>query len=461
MDSFFFIYNTIVVSDYSDCESDREIACPIKRRRQDNFLPLPFEEDCQSLSRSSSLLQFETLEKQCQEGGSSGSPSIYSQFSLDSLERREQIISQEDQEEEEDESNLNSDSSDSVDSETTLAPSKSYSNLRTWHSSDNIPHQTNNTKREKISVENLSEDSGYSDHMCNKLRFEKKPKSASSFGAYDYCEAFQKFGGNLGVSCQNLSLVDDQSEFLIDWMHGVNIEKQPPTSEYRAKYKSTWASEPNLVLHHSRTNLQETISRSEFFGQNVSVFSVPKNLNLIGKCVNINNNNHNVSSIAAKNWDLADFANTYSIDMTAFKREGSYAEAMRHRVDLSDDEQSLCYKKKMPKTTIVEFDKKVLHAISESIHSINSVSVADAYLNDIYNAPPPISGQNKRNVASTPNLVMNTQEQERFVLLYIANFIYCAFHRLKPPHSGYSWQGPLKNLSGIYICKKKIDINVS
>lgn len=415
------IFDLIVLDD-SDCESDREIACPIKRRRQDNFLPLPFEEDCQSLSRSSSLLQFETLEKQCQEGGgSSGSPSIYSQFSFDSLERRVQVIDQEDQEDEE-ENNLNSDSSDSVDSETTLAPSKSYSNLRTWHSSDNIPHQANNTKREKISVENLSEDSGYSDHMCNKLRFEKKPKSPSSFGAYDYCEAFQKFGGNLGVSCQNLSLVDDQSEFLIDWMHGVNIEKQQqqqqsPTSEYRAKYKSTWASEPNLVLHHSRTNLQETTSRSEFFGQNVSVCSVPKNLDLIGKSVNINNN-HNVSSIAAKNWDLADFANTHSIDMTAFKREGSYAEAMRHRVDLSDDEQSLCYKKKLPKTTIVEFDKKVLHAISESIHSINSVSVADAYLNDIYNAPPPISGQNKRNVASTPNLVMNTQEQERFVPHY-------------------------------------------
>ncbi|ENN75284.1 hypothetical protein YQE_08061, partial [Dendroctonus ponderosae] len=68
-----------------ECESDREIACPPKRRKQENFLSLSEAEDDEelSLSRSSSLLQFETLEKECQENQS---PRIFSQFSFDPLD---------------------------------------------------------------------------------------------------------------------------------------------------------------------------------------------------------------------------------------------------------------------------------------------------------------------------------------------------------------------------------------
>lgn len=56
------------------CESDsegEEAACPAKRRREDpppvNLLLTPGDGDSlHSLSRSSSLLQFESLEKHCQ-----------------------------------------------------------------------------------------------------------------------------------------------------------------------------------------------------------------------------------------------------------------------------------------------------------------------------------------------------------------------------------------------------------
>lgn len=221
----------------------------------------------------------------------------------------------------------------------------------------------------------------------------KKTTTSRSFPAYDYCEGFKnKIGGKFGASCQNLNVV------VSEW---VNLEK---AEECRAKYTSTSSSEPNLVLQGEHSSV---INRDE------SVCSVPKDLDLVG----IEDAKEKVS-IAAKNWDLADFTKKNN-EMAAFKREGSYAEAMRNRVDLSDDETGLCYKKKIPKTTIVEFDKKVLDAISESIHSINSISIADAHLSNIYNTPPPIQSSNKRNVVSTPNLVMNAQEQERFIEMMI------------------------------------------
>nr|XP_015839686.1 PREDICTED: uncharacterized protein LOC661447 isoform X2 [Tribolium castaneum] len=324
----------------TDCESERELACPIKRRRQE--VVLPSEEDYQSLSRSSSLLQFETLEKQCQETSSS-SPSI---FSVDSYSKDK------------------TPGSESGDSDTTLV-SKSCS-------LDNL----SKSPSKKISAENLSEDSGYGDHML---------KKRSRFSAYDsYCD-FGKIGGKFGASCQNLNLV------VGEW---VNLEKE----ECEIKFRTTSTSEPNLLV-------QDEQSRCDYG----AVLSVPKDLDLVGL-----DDAAKKTSIAAKNWDLADFAKKIN-EMAAFKREGSYSEAMRNRVDLSDDETSLCYKKKFPKTTIGEFDKKVLQAISESVHSINSISIADAHLSDIYNTPPPIQQSSKRNVVSTPNLVMNVQEQERFI----------------------------------------------
>ncbi|KAJ8985602.1 hypothetical protein NQ317_015095 [Molorchus minor] len=179
-----------------ECDSDRELACPAKRRKQDFFLSLPNnEEDLNSLSRSSSLLQFETFEKQCQETCSS-SPSLYSQFSFDSLEvnNRKTAVSPDSlnspkSESTEDESEFyktlkidvprikdkSSDSllynatrysgSDSSDSDVTLENSRSLDNLKTWRSFDSLPIINNRGIKEKASAENLSEDSGYSDHL--------------------------------------------------------------------------------------------------------------------------------------------------------------------------------------------------------------------------------------------------------------------------------------------------------
>lgn len=184
------------VADDLECDSDRELACPAKRRKQDLYLTLPnAEDDLNSLSRSSSLLQFETLEKQCQETCSS-SPSLYSQFSFDSLEvtNRKSNVSPDSlnspkSETTEDESDFykslkidiprmkekSNDSllynatrysgSDSSDSDVTLEASRSYDNLKTWRSFDSLPISNNRGVKEKVSVENLSEDSGYSDHL--------------------------------------------------------------------------------------------------------------------------------------------------------------------------------------------------------------------------------------------------------------------------------------------------------
>lgn len=86
---------TNFLAEEAECESDREIACPPKRRKQESFLSIPGSEDDEtSLSRSSSLLQFETLEKQCQ----AESPSVFSHFSFESLDiarARREFITQE------------------------------------------------------------------------------------------------------------------------------------------------------------------------------------------------------------------------------------------------------------------------------------------------------------------------------------------------------------------------------
>lgn len=184
-------------ADEVECESDRELACPAKRRKQDFFLALPNDEnDLNSLSRSSSLLQFETLEKQCQETCSS-SPSIYSQFSFDSLEaaNRKSNVSPDslnspksDSTEEDNDfykslkidipirkKQKSNDSllynatrysgSESSDSDVTLEASRSFDNLKTWRSFDSLPVISQKNAKDKVSVENLSEDSGYGDNL--------------------------------------------------------------------------------------------------------------------------------------------------------------------------------------------------------------------------------------------------------------------------------------------------------
>lgn len=330
-----------------DCDSDRELACPAKRRRQENQIVISDDESCQSLSRSSSLLQFESLEKQCQDISSS-SPSIFSNMSFDSLENhRKSDVSPDSLERTQSDGEQDyyktlqidiprkkqcrsgdsllysrgvrthdSDSSESADSEDTLEASrydscKSVDNLKTWRSCDSLhvngsPSQK--SVKEKMSAENLSEDSGYSDHLCNYIknksssipnihqacsateklvnkekgatRMENKTRAKTESGyvgftAYDG-DMFQKTSWSFGVSFQDLSIVEDlivteyRSPLIDRFMRNgavkrrilaananretfsfrqadtVNIEK---TSECirSSKYNSASTSEPNLL----------------------------------------------------------------------------------------------------------------------------------------------------------------------------------------------------------------------
>ncbi|KAG5896475.1 hypothetical protein JTB14_005856 [Gonioctena quinquepunctata] len=468
-----------------ECDSDREIACPAKRRKQDIFLALPIpDEELNSLSRSSSLLQFETLEKQCQDTCSS-SPSIYSQFSYDSLEantRKTNLspdsLNSPKSDSTEDESDFyksltidvprkkqrSRDSllynaarfsgSESSDSDATLEASRSFDNLKTWRSYDSLPVNSKSV-REKVSAENLSEDSGYSDHLtkscsANNLKERGDVRSMKSspdkrntyvgFSAYDGDVLQENFNGNFGVSYQDLSLFKDdhlanlKTSSLID--HFIKNKKQarfhPAAAaaaddistkilkldthqecDRKSNYKSSSCSEPNLLRAAS-----EKIA--------VHVYSVPKDLNLIGEFSGASD------SVAAKDWNLADLQlETLEDDemsgkrdeMTHYKREGSYAEAMANRVDLSDDEHSLynVHKPRLPKTPIVEFDKRVLKAISEqSLQSLQSVLSSsqnlyksERYLEDAAFTSTPISAAAKRNVASTPNLAAANQATEQ------------------------------------------------
>lgn len=212
----------LFVADDIDSYSESEMACPAKRRRQDpNLLSIPCgysDSDSisnHSLSRSSSLLQFETLEKHCQDGYSS-SPSILSLYSQDSLEhqRRTHDLSpdsldrdrgngQSDTESDSDyytargssvpivvnrTYQLNSDSDSKSDSEGSqtqnsdetlqvASRSNSYksvqnlSSLKSCRSFDSLHVVKSMTKKDtKMSAENLSEDSGYSDHLCNYMK---------------------------------------------------------------------------------------------------------------------------------------------------------------------------------------------------------------------------------------------------------------------------------------------------
>ncbi|CAH0559671.1 unnamed protein product [Brassicogethes aeneus] len=424
-----------------------ELACPAKRRKQDTITLLSvvsFDGE-ESLSRSSSLLQFETLEQQCLEPATS-TPSI---FSFDPFESRKSNVSPDsldtDWEKENDyykslnidvprrkdknssrDSLLYNNSEGSDTSEGTLEPSRSFDNLKTWKSFDSLPIGNTNKAliKEKLSTENLSEDSGYSDHLINnksssggnlakQLESAMKPidssvnshfrkkRSCDGFGAYDG-EVFHHISGNFGVSYQDLSAFEKYepcdeyrspliTRFIKNKMHRRQTVLATPKTlnidQDRAKFRPASASEPNL---------NQAVSENL-----VDCASVPRDLNLVGESSG--------GSVAAKNWDLTDLSvgdETVLVkcddDMAKVKREGSYDMAMTNRVDLTDDEDSFCYTRKLPKTAIVEFDKKVLKAISEqSIQSImaSSGNLTETYLNEIYDV-----------AKSTPNLVMNENE---------------------------------------------------
>ncbi|XP_057659058.1 uncharacterized protein LOC130895646 isoform X1 [Diorhabda carinulata] len=475
--------------DDAECDSDREIACPSKRRKQDIFLTLPNcnpEEDLNSLSRSSSLLQFETLEKQCQENYPS-SPSLYSQFSYDSLESsmRKSDLSPD---------SLNSPKSDFAEDETdyyktlkidvparakrsndswlynanrssgsdtsesdVIDISRSFDNLKPWRSFESLPVGQKSV-REKASAENLSEDSGYSDHLTKssstnnfKAKDEIRTKTMKSypekrssyvgFSAYDGDVLQENFNGNFGVSYQDLSILRDpnlenlKTSPLIDHFMKNKKQRSPIVSEISALSSKILKLDSNRecvsnfkTSSSSEPNIRKAVDGRQY-ATNLSVSSVPKDLNFIGdftKSVCRSTSD----SVASKNWNLADLHlencnetglteeetmsfkressyNEAITNTTNYKREGSYAEAMANRVDLSDDEHSLYNKNKpkLPKNPIVEFDKKVLKAISEQslINSNQNLHEAEV---QIINSTP------KRTVVSTPNLAEQIQEEE-------------------------------------------------
>lgn len=391
-------------------ESDREIECPSKRRRQDtNFLCISDEESNYSISRSSSLLQFETLEKQCQDLSSS-SPSILSSFSYDSLEHRKNLDSLDNDYYRtlkiekaanmrdtflfEKQSNLhdallyrNVNSSDSEDtlntsgsslkqfysfddlqkidkSDNTLlfneaALKKSFCSLddlsteksnrekkkdcpecvskdelQSWRSFETLNASTNHATqktKDKISAENLSEDSGYSDHFCVKnskkddFRMVSKEKPGgvpSDFDAYD-CDVHYGFNNNnFGVSYHDLRVIDRQFVSRVknvafrrttDAARSINTEEEFSSINNDGALSS---SEPNLLRTspddrstNGRRRYVKNGETSQYLeNENGASSSVPKDLNLLCATTEAWNFNcaRDVHSIAAKNLDLAD-----------------------------------------------------------------------------------------------------------------------------------------------------------
>lgn len=229
----------------------------------------------------------------------------------------------------------------------------------------------------------------------------------------------------------------------------VNIDESSAESARASKYTASSSSEPNLPRAASEVDRDSVSSiaknqtgdhpKQSFFEESACASSVPKDLNLVGE-VNCSDHTWSVKfpaetniSIAAKNWDIGDLPKTGDdepmimskkvrkaryeppkqtdssssegqFEMPSFKREGSYLEAMSNRVDLSDDEHSLCYKEKnTSRSAIMEFDKQILKAISET--SIQSFTNSREQLDMLFSSTPIMAAQ-QRNVISTPNLLI-------------------------------------------------------
>lgn len=331
------------------------------------------------------------------------------------------------------------------DSDQTLE-AKSTSSLRISRSFDNLLHSSTfpRSSKDKVSVENLSEDSGYSEHLCNiksnsnpnlKNNCFKQAKSLFQSSQFVACDldfgCIQNFAAySFGSSCQDLSVLDvDFSNR--KWSNNCEYSGRPSdlemgttecaatTTTSTSKFSGVSVSEPNLpmleaVVGDSTTGRAALSSQSvDQFGGIGTVCSVPSDLNLVGDS---GPSSQTLNSIAEKNYDIGDlsirnnmaaenrvtaFARFKKPASAPFRREGSYAEAMTNQVDMNDDEnRSHRYKK----STIVAFDQKVLKAISET--SLRSLSNSGEKL-DLFKTSTPISqpliGQN-RNVISTPNL---------------------------------------------------------
>ncbi|KAF5278652.1 hypothetical protein FQA39_LY00694 [Lamprigera yunnana] len=503
--------------DDGDLESERDILWPIKRRRQDvNLLGVSDDESNQSLSRSSSLLQFESLERQCQDISSS-SPSILSSFSFDSLEiRRKNDVSPDSLEYEEESdyykslkidiarpkynsylhnktSSSGSDSSGSPNERSLEEYCRSSGSLKASRSLENLQRNSG----DKMSIENLSEDSGYSDHLCNFAKYKSSSipnlrsptdkqsdydfesvNSPSMFSTYNSEYQFQNISLKFGSSYQDLSVLGNyDGDSLIDrfmsnekrqsgkWDFdvlerfdaAVKIEKRMECDVKASKYNTASASEPNLLQHRSENisvEVEQTIEDAKehlnFFKNSVCVYSVPKDLNLTGGFEDTKGQwglefYSGNSSVAVKNWDIADIileedsldniqctmdsdnkknsefifkrkqesssiSTGSDIEVSPFVREGSYLEAMSNRVDISDDEYNPCYMENIRKSTIVEFDRDIFKTVSET--SIPSFHNSNDKIDFFVSTPLSANG---RNVISTPNLSIIKNKNDNVV----------------------------------------------
>ncbi|XP_022919273.1 serine-rich adhesin for platelets [Onthophagus taurus] len=398
-----------------ESSSERELACPSKRRRQDLSSTLSDDDSIhESLSRSSSLIQFESLEKQCQDISSS-SPSIFNNFfeSERQIRKSNPELTKNEHNQEQPESDYfktilkidgnknkasrdslfyngsvedSNSGSDSTESEETFSKS-----MKTWRSFDGL--------KNKISFENLSEDSGYSDHIFqnnNKNKSNSNPninKNIKKFKAYDF-EMFQnRFSGNFGVSYQDLTILDKYEKVNKHSIRvGDHFKTQPAAAALNLEQEfirpqSKYTSEPNLFTLSIPTSSSALTS------------SVPKDLNLTEKQFW-----ENQQSIATKNFDLINLNIKKTMETKKkfkkkdknndlhYKREGSYLEAMKNTIDFSDNEENQQQNYKY----IKEFDKKILKAISEQ--SFNEIILISSLTNE---------NNQKRNVKSTPNLTVD------------------------------------------------------
>lgn len=246
---------------------------------------------------------------------------------------------------------------------------------------------------------------------------------------------FQNISGNFGISYQDLTIFKHDQ---ID-----SPENSPLTEHFTKtrKYREIGGDRPrtvtkilNLEVRHEECDrtlsnfITSSCSEPSLFqtystqSKSVNVSSIPKDLNFSSDFRN--NTSVNCDSVAAKNWNLAylepetfleDNENIIQEKMEhRFDREGSYARAMANRVDLSDDENSLYNRNKikLPKSPIAEFDNRVLKAISEqSLQEMirSSQDLNRKYYEDEEVPYSTISASEKRNMASTPNLMASNQ----------------------------------------------------
>ncbi|KAJ6645355.1 hypothetical protein Bhyg_00560 [Pseudolycoriella hygida] len=374
-----------------DTISERDFACPAKRRRQDEFnddmfqlrikprqdFEFKFKVECcdnldnfgkrcrlddyseiysdsdslsfNSLSRSSSLIQFESLERQLQAdsqpyGGST--PALHPQSCYEIMDKTSKRLEssarnyydvnkidfnksefltggQKNELKRTDGSNSDSDNSDIM----------SAQSLPTIE----LPNKRINY-RGKNSVENLSEDSGYCEYNSLKIR----SKSIPNFGHDEFIEE-EEFENHKSLENVLYGVHDETHSMNIDINSRVISENNPTKIETTKRYSVVHSSAndakntidghciggiasqnistslPDLLNHigldSEENNSSDHIDgpynikprKSDQFLHFSIVSSVPNDLNI---CNDLSSTN-NASSAAAKNLDLCDFETTY------------------------------------------------------------------------------------------------------------------------------------------------------